>query len=294
MRKILFLLVLMTIVVVGSVFGQFRERVNLSLFAGGYAAQQNGNNQGYWYGMYIDYMPIKNSGWLFGFAALADRVYFESNDVLNKYEGSSDEIGGGLAAGKWSEFLTQRYSGYFGGNILLKSIRDNGTGYSVQPNQEIGIYTMHQEDLMLAIGLNINLLKAFGVRENLLPRSQLELNYQTPLKSAKSSFWNNTPIKESMIWNKASYSAQFRQSIVQIGRMNTLLEPKLVVGYHYYLGDKSQWLSIGPEIALKKRGWEDFASIFFFVKEQIGDYEPNLNSRQFVVGFTLKPFNIRN
>jgi hypothetical protein len=294
MRKTFFLLALMTLTVVGSAFAQFRERVNLSLFAGGYAAQQNANNRGSWYGMYIDYMPVKTeTGWLLGFCAVADRVYFKSNTTLSRYDGSSDEIGGGLAGGKWSEFLTQKYSGYFGANLMIKNVRDQGTGKSVQQDGQLGVYTMNQEDLMLSGELNINLLKAFGIRENLLPRSQLKLTYQSSLKSSKTSFWNNSPIKESMIWNKAAYGAEFKQSVVQIGRGNTLVEPKIMVGYHHYVGDDSQWLSAGPEIAFKKRGWDDFLSLYFFVKQEVGNYEANLNSRQFVFGINLMPFNIK-
>ncbi|QQG52828.1 MAG: hypothetical protein HY931_01160 [Candidatus Falkowbacteria bacterium] len=294
MRKSLFLLALMTTLVVGSVFGQFRERVNLSLFAGGYAAQQNANNNGYWYGAYIDYMPIKTeTGWLLGFCAVGDRVYFKSNTTLSRYDGSSDEMGIGLAGGKWSEFLTQKYSGYFGANLMLKSVRDNGTGKSVQPNHELGVYDAKQEDLILSGELNINLLKAFGIRENLLPRSQLKLTYQKPIKSEKTSFWNDAPIKESMIWNKSAFGAEIKQSILQIGRGNTLVEPKIMIGYHHYVGDDSQWLSAGPEIALKKRGWDDFLSIYCFWKQQTGSFEPNLNSGQFVFGINLMPFNIR-
>jgi hypothetical protein len=292
MKKTFFLLALMTLTVVGQVFGQFRERVNLSLFAGGYAAQQNANNNGYWYGLYIDYMPIKtDNGWLLGFCAVADRVYFKSNTTLSRYDGSSDEMGIGLAGGKWSEFLTQRYSGYFGANLMIKSVRDKGVGQSIQPDGTLGEYKMDQEDLMLSGELNINLLKAFGVRK-IFPRSQLKLTGQKPLKSEKTSFWNNSPIKESMLWNKAAYGAEFKQSITNIGR-NTLVEPKIMVGYHHYVGDDSHWLSLGPEISLKKVGWDDFLSVYCFWKQQTGNFEPNLNSRQIVFGVNLMPFNIK-
>jgi hypothetical protein len=293
MKKSLFLLALITLIVVGPVLGQFRERVNLSLFAGGYAAQQNANNRGSWYGMYIDYMPVKTeTGWLFGFCAVADRVYFKSNTTLSRYDGSSDEIGGGLAGGKWSEFLTQKYSGYFGANLMIKNVRDEGTGKSVQQDGKLGVYTMNQEDLLLSGELNINLLKAFGVRK-IFPRSQLKLTGQTSLKSEKTSFWNNSPIKESMIWNKAAYGAEFKQSITNIGRGNTLVEPKIMVGFHDYVGDNSRWISVGPEIALKKAGWDDFLSVYCFWKQQVGNFEPNLNSGQIVFGINIMPFNIK-
>ncbi len=294
MRKILFLTFLFTITI-GQVFGQFRENVNMSIFTGAYVAQQNTNNRGGWYGLYAEYMPIKTAGGLnLGFCAVADRVYFRSNSLLNKYEGSSDEFGAGLAAGKYSEFLTQKFSGYFGANAMVKSTKDNGEGKSIQPDGTIGKYTMVQEDLMFSAELNINLLKTFGVRENLFPRSQLKLTYQKPLKSQKTDFWNNVLIEESLIWNKAAEGAEFKQSIIQIGRDNTLLEPKLMIGYQHYIGDNSKWLYYGPELSLKKRGWDDFLSVYFFVKQQVGNYQPNMNSTQFVLGLNFMPFNLKS
>jgi hypothetical protein len=66
-----------------------------------------------------------------------------------------------------------------------------------------------------------------------------------------------------------------------------------MVGFHDYVGDNSRWISVGPEIALKKAGWDDFLSLYFFVKQEVGNYEANLNSRQFVFGVNLMPFNIK-
>jgi hypothetical protein len=295
-KKIVFLAFLIVAIIsqVSQVTAQFRENTNVSLFAGGYAAQQNGNNNGYWYGIYAEYMPIKTANGLnIGFCGVASRVEFKSNNTLNFYNGSSNDFGAGIAAGKYAEYLSQKYSGYFGANIMLKSSQDEGLGKSVQQDGQLGTYTMTQDDLIFSTEVNINLLKTFGIRENLFPRSQLKLMYQKPLKSEKVSFWNKSLIQESMLWNKAALGAEFKQSIYQIGRFNTLIEPKIMVGYRHYTGDNSQWISIGPEIALKKRGWDDFLSIYFFVKQQVGDYPQNLNSTQFVLGLNFSPFNIR-
>ncbi|MFA6514267.1 MAG: hypothetical protein WCT50_03215 [Patescibacteria group bacterium] len=290
MRKII-LLALLVVATMSESFGQFRDNANLSLFTGGYAAQQNGNNNGYWYGLYAEYMPIKTvNGLNLGLCAVADRVNFKSNTTLSSYNGGSDEFGAGIAMGKYSEYFTQKHSAYFGANLMLKSIKDNGTGLSMQSDGKLGTYTMVQEDLMFSAELNINLLKTFG---NIFPRSQWKLSYKKPLKSEKTSFWNKAPIKESMIWSKAAIGAEFKQSIVQIGRLNTMVEPKLMIGYQHYVGDDSDWLSAGPEIALKKLGWDDFLSIYVFAKKQVGNFPANLNSLQFVAGLNLNLSNLK-
>ncbi len=277
-----------------NVSAQFRDNVNVSLFAGGYAAQQNANNRGHWYGIYAEYMPIKTANGLnMGFCAVASQVGFKSNDTISSYEGSSTDFGAGLALGKYVEFLTSTHSGYFGSNLMIKSSQDIGEGVSLQSDGKLGKYTMQQKDVLLSGELNINLLKNFGFRENLLPRTQLRLTFQTPLKSQKSSFWNETPIKESMLWNKAAYGAELKQSLVDIGRFDLLLEPKLYGGYYHYKGDNSNWVALGPELALKMRGWDDFLSVYCLVKQQIGDYERHYNSTQFVFGINFMPFNIK-
>lgn len=278
-----------------SVFGQFRDdRVNISLFTGGYFAEQNANNRGYWYGIYAEYMPIKTTGGFnLGFAGVASQVGFKSNDTLNYYEGSSTDFGFGLAGGKYSEFFTNTYSSYLGFNLMVKASQDIGEGYSVGEDGKLGKYSMQQKDVLLTGEINLNLLKTFGYRKNLFPRTQLRLTFQEPLNSGKSSFWNDRPIRESSLWNKAAYSAELKQSITQIGRFDLLLEPKIWLGYYHYKGDGSNWMAIGPELALKKRGWDDFLSLYFLVKKQVGEYDPHYNSTQFVFGLNFMPFNIK-
>lgn len=294
MKKKILYLILLVIVTGSPICAQFRDNVNLSLFAGGYAAQKNGNNNGYWYGMYGEFMPIKTSNGLnLGFCVLASRVQFKSNDLRNTYQGSSNDFGAGLSFGKYTEFFTQKYSSYVGMNAMIKSSKDDGLGRTLLQNNTIGEYSMTQKDLMFSTELNINLLKTFGIRENLFPRSQLKFGYQKPLKTEKTSFWNKTFIQESMIWNKAAFSTEFKQSLVQIGRLNTLVEPKAMLGFNYYKGDDSKWLYYGPEIAFKNRGWDDFLTFYCLVKQQVGSFRRNVNERQFVFGMNFIPSNIK-
>src|SRR5680860_86650 len=292
----------MKTIVIALIFGlltlsassQFRDNVNVSMFTGGYFDPQNANNNGYWYGAYAEYMPIKTTnGFNLGFCAVISQVEFQSNDTLNSYEGSSTDFGFGIAGGKYSEYFTMNHSSYFGFNLMLKKSQDKGLGMSVGNDGELGKYDMQQNDVLLSGEINMNLLKRFGYRENLLPRTQLRVTYQTPLKSNKSSFWNDVQIYESMLWNKAACGVELKQSIVQIGRFNFLVEPKVYSGYYHYKGDKSNWVAIGPELAFKKRGWDDFLAIYCLLKQQVGDYKPHFNETQIVFGLNFMPFNIK-
>ena len=279
--------------------GQFRDKVNISLFTGGSAAQQNGNNQGYWYGLYMDYMFITTAtNWNLGLCTLASQTGFKSNDTKSYYNGSNFNLGAGFTVGKYFEYLTNSKSGYFGSNLLIKSNQDNGEGYSLGSDGVLGKYSMTQKDIMIAGELNINILKRPGIsglewQENIFPRSQLRLTFQESLNSKKNSYWNDVPINESALWNKASYGAEFKQSIYQIGPYDLIADPKLIAGYNYFKGDKSNWWILGGELALKKRGWDDFLNVFFEVKQQFGIYTDNLNSTQLVLGVNISLTNLK-
>lgn len=292
MKKVglIFFLIFLTL----SSFAQFRNRTNVSLFTGGHMAKENTNNQGYWYGVYGEYMPIKTaSGLNLGFAGLASQTRSKSNDLSSEYKGVSTDLAIGFAGGKYSEFFTSTHSSYLGFNLMLKRSADSGSGLSVGSDSNVGKYDADQKDILISGELNLNLLKRLGLHEHLFPRTQLRLAFQETLSSNKVSFWNDKPIDESVLWSKAAYSAELKQSIASIGKFDLLVEPKLYAGFYHYKGDKSNWFSIGPEIALKKRGWDDFLSVYFLVKQQVGSYEPHHNSTQFVVGINFTPFNLK-
>lgn len=291
MKKILFTILFGALVL--STSAQFKKSVNVSLFTGGTVAQENTNNRGYWYGAYGEYMPIKTSkGLNLGIAALASQSRSKSNDLSSEYKARSTDLGIGFVGGKYNEFFTTTHSSYLGFNLMIKSSRDKGEGLSLGSDNNLGRYDSEQKDILLSGELNFNLLKTFGYRERMFPRTQLRLAFQETLNSNKVSFWDDAPIAKSALWNKAAYTAEIKQSIIQIGEFDLLLEPKLYAGYYHYKGDKSNWLSIGPEIALKKRGWDDFLSVYFLLKKQVGSYEPHHNSTQFVIGINFNPFNI--
>lgn len=298
MKKIKLFLFFILFALTVPAIGQFRDKINISLFTGGSAAQQNGNNQGYWYGLYMDYMLITTpTNWNLGLCTLASQTGFKSNDANSNYNGGNFNLGAGITVGKYFEHLTNFKSGYFGSNLLIKSNQDIGEGQVTGFHGDVGKYSMTQQDIMIAGELNINILKRPGGdslwQNNIFPRSQLRLTFQEPLSTKKNSYWNNVPINESAMWNKASYGAEFKQSIYQIGHYDLLCEPKLIVGYNYFKGDQSNWWIAGGEIALKKRGWDDFLEIFFVVKQEFGKYTPNLNSTQFVLGMNIMLTNLK-
>jgi len=296
MKKIFFFILFSGLIY--PIFGQFRDPLNVSLFTGTSVAQQNVNNQAYWYGLYLDHMFVRTRNEFdIGLAATASQSSFKSNDATSLYNGQSASLGGGLALSKHVYYLGPKHDGYFGATSLLRRDQDIGEGRSVT-NGALGVYTMTQTDLLLSGELNLNLLKRVKSLEdtsdynpNLLPRTQLRLVVQESLQSDKSSFWNNNPINESLVWSKAAYLGELRQSIYQFGN-RVLLEPKLIAGYHYYRGNESHWLLGGAELGIKNLEMDNFLSLYFLVKQQMGNYQENLNSRQFIIGLNFSPSNL--
>lgn len=272
---------------------QFRNNTNVSFFSGGTVSQQNVNNVGGWYGVYAEWMPIRTqTGFNAGLAFVASSVDFKSNDLKNKYNGSSTDFGLGLVIGKYNEFFSQNFASYIGANVLLKRSKDTGIGYSILENNQLGNYKMSQEDWLISTELNINFLKTFGWRERLFPRTQLRLVAQFPIKSKRDSYWNNDPILNSAMWNKTAYSAELKQSILRSNGFDNFFETKLFTGYYYYRGNKASWIGFGPEFSLKKEGRDDYIALYFLVKKQVGHFEPHLSATQFVIGLNFMPSNL--
>lgn len=295
MKKFIFFLFLLLPIVV---FGQeFKAPINVSFFTGTSIAQKNSNNQSYWYGLYLDYMFGKN-GTYFGLASVASQSHYQSNTANSLYTGKNSSLGGGLAFGKYINYIGRKTDAYFGTNALLRYDQDIGEGSSVT-NGILGKYSMTRSDLLLSGELNINFLKRAKSKEdksnyhpNLFPRTQIRLTFQEPLSSQQNSFWNEDPIVESLLWSKTAYAAELRQSICQFGG-KTMLEPKAIVAYNYYQGDKSHWFLSGVEIGLKKQGRDNFLSVYFLMKRQIGNFQSHLNDSQFVIGLNITPSNIK-
>lgn len=274
-------------------FAEFRGRTTLSAFAGGYAAQQNANNQGKWYGLYAEYLPLRLMFTEYehlnlGFSGLASHSEYVGNDTRSRYQSESSEFGLGLATGFYTYRLTPNSAFYLGANALLKDQQEIGLGTNAGAE---GRYLAKEDNLLFSGEINLNILKTYESGRKDWPRTQLRLMYQQALRSQKDAFWNATPLAESSSWNRTAYMAEWKQSFYRFGKRNHF-EPKLVASYHYYAGDKSNWLILGPEFALRKLNWDDYLNLSFLVKKQVGNFAPNLNSTLFMIQVNFAPLNI--
>jgi len=285
---VIFLLLITTF----ALSAQFRDNANLSLFGGGHVATQNTNNSGYWYGMYAEYMPIKTNGWNIGMSVVASSTGFKSNDRTDTYSGNSSSFGGGLAVGKYVHDLSLTHSGYFGSNLMIKRNLDSGNGESLGNDGLLGNFSMNQKDVIFSGELNLNFLKKINEGNEFFPRTQIRLFFQKPISASREAYWDEKLIDESYHYDNSSFSLELKESIISFGS-RTQLEPKLYVGYYHYKGNKSNWLAIGPEFALKKKGWDDFLSVYLLLKKQVGSFEKNLSSSQIVFGINFMPFNMK-
>lgn len=298
MKKIIFFL--FTLIGFSTAFSQFKNPLSVSFFSGTSIAQKNTNNLGYWYGLYLDHALIRTRNEFdIGLAAVASQSDFRSNDTSSSYKGQSSSLGGGLALGKYINYIGNKTDAYLGVNTLLRRDQDIGEGLSIT-NGVLGEYSSTQTDLLLTGEVNFNILKrpknledTTGYNQNLLPRMQIRLVFQESLNSDKSSFWNGNPINESLAWSKAAYTGEIRQSLYQFGK-RVLLEPKIIGGYHYYRGNNSHWLLGGIDLGFKNQGRDNFLSLYLMIKQQTGNYQENLNSRQFVIGLNFSPSNFKH
>jgi len=274
----------------------FQEKVNVAFFTGGFVRQQNTNNNGYWYGIYTDYVPLKSpNGWAGGIFGLVSIYRFQDNDLENIYQGHGREIAGGLSFGKYSEYFSLRHSAFLGCNLGIRQSWDYGNGQNAYGKSEV-----LQKDLMFSVNLNFNLLKNNGMHPRIFPRTQIMINYQRPIESSASATWNSKPVEDQGVWQKGFQEIIIKESICDIGinrGRDLFLEPKVLVSYRYENGNKNSYLVTGQEISLRKEGRDDFLAIFF--TQKLGLKEQNFlgkpgRSLHFMMGLNFCPFNIKN
>ncbi len=248
----------------------FRNRMNVSLFGGYFAEQQNANNNGNYYGAYLDYQALKTwDGWSLGPYLIYNRSGFEKN--LIPYSANSTEMGGGLTLGYYSEYFTSSYAMFTGLNLGYKHCEESGESLVLHGPKK-GHYLGKQTDHMLTGSINSNLLKTWGRWPKLFPRTQLILGFQIPLRSEKKAYWNETLIPDSTYkpWNKTFYDAFLKQSIADWAWGKDLYcSPKLVAYYSYSggnsVGDRSLY-AIGAEISWHKPGKDDWLALNLLYK----------------------------
>lgn len=288
MKKII-LFLFFTLYLTAFGFAQFKDNFNLSLFSGGYLAQENRNNRGYWYGAYGEFLPFRTIDHVsFGIVFLASNSSFENNTRTTWYQGNSKQIGFGFTGGKYWDFFTFTHSAYLGANIMLRKVYDEG-----EAGSWTGHYQMTQEDYIISSEINFNLLKSYTNFERFFPRTQFKIGFQRALISEKEDYWNGEAIPESVIWDKAGFNSEIKVSFIETGIFENRQQYKAFFGYQYFKGDLSHWIIVGPEFSLKKDGKDDWGSINIFMKQRVGNFEPSLNDTHFGINISIILTNLK-
>lgn len=238
----------------------FKEKLNLGTYGGYHLQQQNTNNNGYWYGTYLDYLLIKSAnGWSAGPYLFASNSGFNQN--LSRYQADICEYGGGISFGYYQEAPYASKSLFLGFNIGLRQSNDHGESLGKTTG-----YEATQNDLMLSGGINLNLLKSPYLLSPWWPRTQILMSFLIPLRSNKESFWNKKELS-NVIWDKTYFESQIKQSFARYSvSENWHLSPKLIAFYSFSAGDKGNYYGLGAELSVYKSGKDDLASIYYLVK----------------------------
>jgi hypothetical protein len=241
-------------------FMGFQEKTNLVLFSG-IVDKTNSPNLGCYYGTYLDYRAFKsaNDQWSFGpflVVSRSDSRYSAENNGtgLNK----NADYGGGISGGYYNPEISWRYQSYVGASAGLSYGQERQ-----EVTQSAGVFTALQKDVFLNLGLNFNLLKSFGLKPDLLPRSQLQFRYKLPIKSSKVAYWNKEEVSTSP-WNRAYLEVIGKQNIFQAPlnwRQEIFYAPKLIALYNYQAGDARSFYGLGAELSLRREYRDDFFTI---------------------------------
>ncbi len=232
--------------------------INLVGFGGAWANPKNMNNAGSWNGVYVDIGLTKQelalqpySCWQIALFGVASWSRFEDNQSY--YSASSQELGGGIAFGYYSEALLFRP--VFAG-LSLGIHRSSDEGKSVRTS---GIFRREQADWLVSVSLNLQLIS----RVSWFNRTQLEVKWEAPITTSVSATWNQGYVKAE-IWNREYFDALLKQSVLEIPyNQNIHLSPKLLLRYSYAAGDDDRAYGIGLELGIKKIGQDDFISLYY-------------------------------
>jgi len=267
MKKLL--LVLIMLVSFNEVFSQFedyfREKSNIVIFSG-LVLKQGAEDKGNYLGTYLDYQVFKsdNGKWTMAPYAVFSRSqsgYYSGNDYSKT---TSYAYGGGLSLGFYEENFTFRHQLFTGFSLGLRREEDSNV-----VETSTGKYFGVQKDLMLKTGLNINLLKGFGLKPDLFHRSQLQASLILPLRAVKKAVWENNSglrenISDSYSWNKTYFELLAKQNIIKTPidwQQNFYFSPKLVGLYSFSAGDSRHFYGLGVELACHRAYRDDFLTL---------------------------------
>ncbi|MDA3802486.1 MAG: hypothetical protein PF488_01130 [Patescibacteria group bacterium] len=261
-KKIIVIIVLVALA--NSAFSQFeeyfREKSNVVFFSG-LVFKQDSRQRGSYYGAYLDYQIFKSDNGKWTFAPYG--VISRSNSDLIISTIKKFSYGGGLTAGYYEEDFSFRHQLFAGLSLGLK--RDEELSETINRK---GRYIGVQKDLLLNTSLNLNLLKSFGLNENLFPRSQLQITWMKSIIADKKAVWKEGGESELLTdqypWNKEYFEVLAKQNIIKIPIdyiHNFYFTPKLVGHYSYLAGDNRSFYGIGTELAIHRAYRDDFLTL---------------------------------
>lgn len=242
-----------------------KGRINASLYSNIWTLQNNSNVDGYGYGVYLDYLPLKtgNNVWSAGLFASASQSGYYQN--LSKYTSWLREVRVGLTTGYYLENLSMRRSLFIGFSSGLKYVWDRG-----ESNLR-GRYNGNQRDLLIVSNLNLNIFKKIGdmVQHTWFTRSQLLVTLENPLYTYKKSEWNSKTVT-SQIWDKTYLEFLFKENIFNRS-INSIwkevfVSPKLLVLYSHSKGNQEDCYGTGLDLTLHKQYKDDFLSVYCLYK----------------------------
>jgi hypothetical protein len=88
------------------------------------------------------------NGTYFGLASVASQSHYQSNTANSLYP-EKFHLGGGLAFGKYINYIGKKTDAYFGNKRIMRYDQDIGEGSSVT-NGVLGKYSMTRSDLLLS------------------------------------------------------------------------------------------------------------------------------------------------
>jgi len=251
--------------------GVFRDKSNLCLFSG-FVDRQDSKNYGYYYGVYADYRVLKSldGAWTIAPYLVLSRSNSESpldtkRNKNNSGYNNNSEYGGGLSFGFYEPDFTFRHQLFVGASLGLRYGQEEQ-----YEKQQSGIYSGWQNDLFLSAGLNLHLLKSFGLRPDLFPRSQIQATIKVPIKSEKEAYWNDKKIEGINPWNKSYFEVLGKTSVFQSYlsyRSEIQYAPKIIALYSYSAGDSRSFYGLGAEISLRREYRDNFLSLNVLYKE---------------------------
>lgn len=267
MKKILTILWLFVMVTVPFLVGQTVPikrasdplLIDLVLYGGISAQPENLMSNGYYDGLFVDYILLKsgNQKWTYGPYAMMNQSRFTEN--LERYTGRSSSVTLGNTMGYYDPNFFQSYESFVGLNVGIMYGVNKG-----ESSSNLGNYRSRQEDVYICGSLNFNLLKKQDGC-NLFSRSQIQLSFQKPLLTKREAYWNNKQLGGEP-WNMTHYEAMVKQSIIDWYVCGPYISSKIISNLSYAAGNKKSEYGVGAEMSIHQKGAEDFVSVYYLYK----------------------------